>query len=162
MAGFRGFTRRDFLQMAGGSTVAVPFGLHVIEFLQDGSIAVQDHFIPVEKNLPRQWRDALFQRGDKEVWSGAELDSIGMPCGGIAAGQMYVRGDGTLGHWEVFNEHEFIGYGATNYAKRDVLKPVDHSIRLLVHGEGPPKEWPLDKTGFDDISFNGQYPVATV
>ncbi|MCH8980048.1 MAG: hypothetical protein IH945_12520 [Armatimonadetes bacterium] len=143
--------------MATGSAVAVPFGPRVIEFLQDGSIVVQDHFIPVEKNLSREWRESLFLRGTKEVWSGAELDSIGMPCGGIAAGQMYVCGDGTLGHWEVFNEHEFIGYGATNYAKRAVGKPVDHGIRLLVHGEGSPNERALDKTGFDDITFTFSY-----
>ena len=162
MAGFRGFSRRDFLQMAGGSAIAVNASSQVIEFLQDGSIVVQDHFIPVDKNLPQWWRDSLFQRGVKEVWSGAELDSIGMPCGGIAAGQMYLKGDGTLGHWEIFNQHEFLSYGATNYAKRAVSRPVDHSIRLLVHGEGPPKEWPLDRDGFDDIAFNGQYPLATV
>ncbi|MCH7905304.1 MAG: hypothetical protein IH944_12175 [Armatimonadetes bacterium] len=158
MAGFRGFTRRDFLQMAG----TVPLASGVIEFLQDGSIVVQDHFIPVDKNLPKAWRDALFQRGVKEVWSGAELESIGMPCGGIAAGQMYVCGDGTLGHWEVFNEHKFLSYGATNYAKRSVGKPVYHIIGLRIYGEVPLRAWQLNKDGFDHITFNGQYPVATV
>ena len=148
--------------MAGTAGAAVTTRRQILAFLEDGSILVQDHFIPAEKNLPSWWKKALFDRGVKEVWSGAELDSIGMPCGGIAAGQMYLCGDGTLGNWEILNTHEFISYGATNYAKREVKKDVMHGFSLFVGDGAAQKEWKLSKESFQQITFNGQYPVANI
>jgi len=37
--------------------------------------------------------------------------TIGMPCGGIAAGQLYVRGDGTFANWWIANNAYNTGYG---------------------------------------------------
>ena len=70
------------------------------------------HVIPVEKKLSRSDLKRMFNRGEPDVWTGKDLETIGMPVGGIAAGQLYLRGDGTLGQWWIFNKHNFTGYGA--------------------------------------------------
>ncbi|HSW00941.1 MAG TPA: hypothetical protein VLI39_12260 [Sedimentisphaerales bacterium] len=54
------------------------------------------HFVPADKGLPQGFATKLVQRGEPAVWSGEELETIGMPVGGIATGQLYLRGDGTL------------------------------------------------------------------
>jgi uncharacterized protein (DUF608 family) len=151
-------TRRTFLKIAGVAAAATGGPREILAILEDGSIIVQDHHVPAEKGLSEAWKKSLFERGVKEVWSGAELESIGMPCGGIASGQLYLCGDGTLGNWEIFNTHEFLSYGLTNYAKRAVKKQVRHGFTLIVGDVARS----LDKNGFKDVTFNGQYPVATV
>jgi uncharacterized protein (DUF608 family) len=158
-------TRRSFLKLAGmGAAVAGP--RQILAILEDGSMIVQDHRVPVEKGLSPAWVRSLYERGTKEVWKGPELDSIGMPVGGIAAGQLYLCGDGTLGHWEVFNRHEFLSYGATNYAKREIKKDVQHGARVGIvrsTSEGASTEFrALAKGEFKSITFEGQYPIARV
>ena len=152
-------SRRSLLKMAGGAALGLGARRHILAIFEDGSIVVQGQQIPAQKNLGAAWKRSLFERGTKEVWSGDELDSIGMPVGGIAAGQMYLRGDGTLGLWEVFNYHHFLSYGATNYAKRKIDKSVDFGISVNVRGSG---ERELSREGFSDVTFNGTYPTATV
>lgn len=146
------------LKMAGGTTLGLGIPGRVLAIFQDGSIIVQDHRVPADKKLTAAWKKSLTARGTKEVWSGKELDSIGMPIGGIAAGQMYLCGDGTLGCWEIFNKHDFQSYGSTSYAKRDVPKPVEFGFALKVED----KVWNLDKTGFKNVTFEGTHPMAKV
>ena len=57
------------------------------------------HVIPVDKKLSRSDVRRMFNRGQRLAWTGKDLDTIGMPVGGIATGQLYFRGDGTLGLW---------------------------------------------------------------
>ena len=68
------------------------------------------HHIPVDKNLSERWQSSLWDNTVK-VYRGDELKTIGMPCGGIAAGQLYVRGDGTLANWWIANNAYNTGYG---------------------------------------------------
>src|SRR5579862_8346222 len=73
------------------------------------------HHIPADKNLDPSWVAGLFEKGDPKVYRGDELTCIGMPIGGICAGQLYLRGDGTLAEWGVFNVDRFTGYGDNCY-----------------------------------------------
>ena len=146
------------LKMAGSASLGLGFSGRVLALFEDGSIIVQDHKIPADKNLSTDWKAGLTDRGTRDIWSGGELDAIGMPIGGIAAGQLYLCGDGTLGCWEIFNKHEFQSYGSTSYAKRAVPKPVESGFDLRIGN----KSWPLDKSGFSSVTFRGEHPIATV
>ena len=58
--------------------------------------AKENPHIPAEKNLKPGWVESLFEKGRRKVYTGNELMYIGMPCGGIGAGQVEVTGEGTL------------------------------------------------------------------
>ncbi|MCO5297446.1 MAG: non-lysosomal glucosylceramidase [Fimbriimonadaceae bacterium] len=151
-------TRRTMLKAAGSAAVGLGWAGRVLAVMEDGSIVVQQSRIPEQKNLSAAWRNSLVERGTKEVWSGPDLESIGMPVGGIAAGQLYLCGDGTLGWWEIFNHHTFFGYGLTSYAKRAIPKPVKFGFRIECAG----RSWSLDKDGFSNVAFRGEHPIGTV
>ncbi|WP_290710907.1 hypothetical protein, partial [Flavihumibacter sp. CACIAM 22H1] len=68
------------------------------------------HKVPYNKNLPETWKEALWSK-ERKPYKGKELETIGMPVGGIAAGQLYVRGDGTLANWWIANNAYNTGYG---------------------------------------------------
>jgi uncharacterized protein (DUF608 family) len=85
-----------------------------------------------------------------------------MPVGGIGTGQLFLCGDGTLGAWEIFNEHEFVGSGQCNYARRGIRKPVAHGIAVHWEREGEAQARLLDSSGFPDVAFRGEYPVGIV
>lgn len=152
------FTRRTLLKMAGGATISLGMPIKVLGVLADGTLVIQDHRVPADKNLSPEWKRMLTARGEKEVWTGEALDAIGMPAGGIAAGQLYLCGDGSLGCWEIFNDHEFQNQGSYSYAKREIPHPVKFGFVATVRD----KTWTLNKEGFRDIAFKGEYPIATV
>jgi non-lysosomal glucosylceramidase len=151
-------SRRTMIKMAGGVGLGLGFPGRILAVLADGTLVVQDHRVPTEKNLTAEWKQRLYVRGTKEIWSGEALDTIGMPVGGIAAGQLYLCGDGTLGCWEIFNRHEFQDYGETSYTKRAIPHKVDFGFTL----ESAGKSWRLSKGGFQDITFKGEFPLAEV
>jgi len=151
-----GFERRQFLRLTGAQAVALlaagvpamagPFTRGDFQFL-----------VPADKRLTPEWLASLTARGGPTVSRGAELDTIGMPVGGICAGQLYLGGDGSLWHWDIFNKH--IGTNAAHYAKpMKPASPVDQGFALTIGG----RTVPLDRTGFGEVSFRGQYPIATV
>ncbi len=128
------------------------------------------HVIPVDKGVSRAQMERLHERGEPAVYSGDDLFTIGMPVGGIAAGQLYVRGDGTLAVWQIFNKHVFTGYGADCYRTYRPESPVDSGFALYFrdggHAEGRPVNAgysvrPLNKD-FGRVEFEGEYPVAVV
>ena len=45
------------------------------------------HLVPADKKLTRESLQNLYERGNREVYSGKELETIGMPIGGITTGQ---------------------------------------------------------------------------
>ncbi len=91
------------------------------------------------------------------VYRGDELKYIGMPVGGICAGQLYLGGDGRLWCWDIFNQAVKTGDG--HYAKPpEAVSSIEQAFSLTI-GD---KTVPLDKSGFSDVSFLGQYPVGTV
>jgi non-lysosomal glucosylceramidase len=74
------------------------------------------HLVPLDKGLGAGWRTALYDTS-RRPFTGNDLSTIGMPCGGIAAGQLYVRGDGTLAGWWIANNAYNTGYGVKNLTK---------------------------------------------
>jgi uncharacterized protein (DUF608 family) len=133
------------------------------------------HLVPVDKNLSAEWKKALWSN-ERIVYTGKELTTIGMPCGGIGAGQLYVRGDGTLANWWICNNAYNTGYGIDTllnfntplgpwkvcYQTFTPLSYIGQGFSITYSAKGKKVTRPLDKTGFDAISFTGEYPIATI
>jgi uncharacterized protein (DUF608 family) len=152
-------SRRDFLAAGAGA-----LALSLVE--SHGRAAEPKagmHHIPEDKNLSKEWLDALYAKGKPKVYKGDELTTIGMPIGGICAGQLYLRGDGTLAEWDIFNHDHFTGYGDTCYRTYTPPAPVQQGFGVWVKpqdGEGRFKA--LDKKDFPQVEFVGEFPIGTV
>jgi uncharacterized protein (DUF608 family) len=140
----------------------------------DGGIAV-DHHVPALKNLDPGWLRELYARGTRTAFSGTALDTLGMPCGGICSGQVYVRGDGTLAHWWIANDAYDTGPGLMQqiatvqgtyeqgYHTFRPFSPLQQGFAIETrNADGAVQLRRLDREGFDDIEFFGEYPVATI
>ncbi len=119
------------------------------------------HLVPADKKLSQDAVQRLFARGRREVYSGEELETIGMPVGGIATGQLYLRGDGTLGLWQIFNKHIFSGYGLECYRTYKPDSPVDSGFAVIAKQGGKTFAKTLDRD-FGAVEFAGEYPVGIV
>ena len=133
------------------------------------------HHVPENKNLPASWKTSLYNN-QKKVFKGDELLTIGMPCGGIAAGQLYVRGDGTLANWWIYNNAYNTGYGIDSlthfntalgpwtvcYNTFEPKSYIDQGFNIKIKQDGKTTSANLDKKDFDDMSFVGEYPIATI
>jgi len=109
------------------------------------------------------WLAALTQRGERKVYRGPELETIGMPCGGIAAGQLYVRGDGTLAQWWIANNVPNTGFGDRCYRTYRPPSPLAQGFAVRAAAEGGrPVVRRLSQDDFDAIEFIGEYPIAEV
>src|SRR5579862_9403168 len=150
-------SRRTMLKMAGGATIAGAIPRRIVAVMENGAVVAKDNLIPADKNLSAEWKASLYARGEKEVWSREALDAIGMPIGGIATGQLYLCGDGSLGCWEIFNHHVFQDYGDTSYAKRVVPHSVEFGFSIGIGGKSV-------RLGRQDceVTFNGEYPIGTM
>jgi len=127
--------------------------------------AAVEHPIPAPKHLPGHWLADLAQRGQPQVWRGDDLTWIGMPVGGIGAGQLLLCGDGRLGCWEIFNRYTFRGTGRDSYLMLRPEHPVDSGLAVILYpraGEKPTRAVPLSAVGFADVAFRGEYPIGTV
>ena len=159
-AGERDGSRRNFLKKAAMLPAALVAS-------QSGSAAAPKR-PPIRPGEPgpkadATWMARLRDRGERKVYRGEELETIGMPCGGIAAGQLYVRGDGTLAQWWIANNCKFTGYGRSNYRMYRPPSPIDQGFTVRVEPEGGKAvERPLSRDGFDAISFIGEYPIAEI
>ena len=122
----------------------------------------KDHLVPGEKKLPGSWVKALYEPGAERVYRGEELKPIGMPVGGIAAGQMYLGGDGRLLHWAVFNKHVNTGYGSRCYRLWEPEARVGQGFAVRVARAGKAVVRRLDGTGVRDVRFVGEYPIGRV
>ena len=119
---------------------------------------------------------ALADRGQPTQWSGAGLAHIGMPVGGITAGQLYLGGDGRLWWWDIDNGPNLPAPGVGDGGGPHYVTPVSYldsgtytarfrqgfAIRAVSGGQTVTKA--LDSTGFDPagIVFTGRYPMAKV
>jgi uncharacterized protein (DUF608 family) len=117
--------------------------------------------VPADKKLSPQWVRSLFERGAPTVYRGDDLKYIGMPIGGLCAGQLYLGGDGTLWQWDIFNQDLHTGDG--HYAHPvDPTSPVYQGFTLTVTQNNQSADRTLDRKGFPDVSFCGQYPIGQV
>jgi len=152
--------RRNFMKIAGAGSVAL-----LASKLQAmaGPFENSDFekLVPADKKLSPEWIKSLYERGTPQVYKGAELKYIGMPVGGICSGQLYLGGDGKLWNWDIFNKH--IGTGDKHYAHPvEPASPVEQGFALKMTVNGKTETKTLDKTGFEDISFRGEYPIGKV
>lgn len=156
--------RREFLAVGGAAGLAVGLG----DWAR-AEVGVAPPLIPEDKGITPEMIAALKKRGERRVYRGLQRFGIGMPCGGIAAGQLYVLGDGTLGGWHVDGRLNNTGWGADNYKMRVQPRELLQGFTLLVDGikpDGKGTEVRLadreNGGNVDDIEFVGEYPVAEV
>ena len=146
-----------------------------IVFVSFSQAVDPSHHVPENKNLPASWKASLYNN-QRKVFKGDELLTIGMPCGGIAAGQLYVRGDGTLANWWIYNNAYNTGYGIDSltqfnaalgpwtvcYKTFEPKSYVDQGFAIKIRQDGKVVNANLNKQDFDDISFVGEYPIAAI
>ncbi len=152
-----------FLRVAGISIMLLSLGWPGwVAVAAEMSVGSPSHFVPQDKQLDAEWVRSLSARGVPQAFRNEELKFIGMPVGGIGAGQLYLCGDGSLGCWELFNRHKYRGTGERNYAGRIPDKPVDQGFALIIEQEGRRTARCLNRAGFAEVAFTGEYPVGRV
>ncbi len=127
--------------------------------------------IPVVKDFDKDFVTSLDKRGEPIIYTrenSSNFEYIGMPISGIATGQLYMGGDGQLWFWDIFNHTKSMGdyKGEEVYQypyKRSAgeikgVNNVDQGFAIEIDG----KRWNLNRSGFKDIAFRGEYPVAKV
>src|SRR5579862_6901794 len=170
-----GIDRRDFLALSSIGLIGASGLAESRAEAQAGSGTIPDHYVPADKHLTPERVKALFARGERKVFRGSELRTIGMPCGGVAAGQLYVRGDGTLAYWWIANNaHNSavfwtiptdLGDFPAGYATYRPPSPIAQGFAVKavpVKGMAQAVVRKLDASSFDQIGFVGEYPVATI
>ncbi|MGA2035802.1 MAG: GH116 family glycosyl-hydrolase [Thermoguttaceae bacterium] len=155
-----GLNRRQFAGILGAGAAAALGGASTI---MAGPFEKADFErpAPADKKLSPQWIRSLYARGKRTLYRGAELEKIGMPIGGICAGQLYLGGDGRLWRWDLFNRH--LGTGDGNYAhppKPDF--PLQQGFAIRTAQAGKTSVRGLDRSGFSEITFCGEYPLGMV
>ena len=121
-------------------------------------------YVPTEKKLDPQWLESLMARGERKAYGGKELKYLAMPCGGIGAGELNIRGDGHLATWCIFNEVQFGNADGAHYLRPPVEdQRLEHGFAISVRPAGQAASvFRLNSTDFDDIHFIGEYPIATL
>jgi non-lysosomal glucosylceramidase len=130
---------------------------------------------PTQKNFDPAWIQSLGQRGEATVYTkenSKNFSTIGVPVGGIGAGELYLSGDGKLWLWDIFNtltvDNFQIEQGHAYIEPHTPGKP-DHFSNVLSQGfvlqttSGDKTDTrSIDKDGFSDVKFRGQYPICYV
>ena len=129
----RGPNRRNFLTALGAGSLAILTSKLPVMAGPFTAPDFEKRAPPADKKLDSSWVKSLYDRGNPTLYRGADLRYIGMPVGGIAAGQLYLGGDGGLWHWDIFNQP--IATGEGHYcAAADAAGPV--GAELLRQGGG--------------------------
>lgn len=170
-------SRRNFLKAGMLSAAGLTFSGFPVMAGPFSAADVANHLIPADKKLSAQWLASLTQRGVAEVFKGAELKYIGMPIGGMGCGQLYLGGDGKLWLWDIFKSNYYRvpnpgnkilafpmgGHYAEPVAQGDpysVQNGVDLTQGFLIRTQAGTKT--LDRQGFADVQFRGEYPIGKV
>jgi uncharacterized protein (DUF608 family) len=159
--------RREFLRTVGLGAAAAPFlmaGAQVVA----GPFEAGDFekLVPSDKKLSAAWLRSLVERGEPTTYRGSATAKIGMPIGGLCAGQLYLGGDGQLWHWDVFNLPQTPDFGAgdgPHYAKPlKPTSPLEQGFAIEVRKGDQKITRKLNREGFPGVSFQGQYPIGRV
>ncbi|MBI5832592.1 MAG: hypothetical protein HZB16_09845 [Armatimonadetes bacterium] len=142
-------SRREFL---GASAAVIPLAALASgqPAYAQSALPADNHLVPEDKGLRPEWVRGLRAKGQPEWYRGDELDRIGMPCGGIGCGQLYLRGDGSLTSWRIFNR------------PTGPQPDVEQGFALLITGRDGTVARPLARRGFDGVTFRGEYPIGRV
>jgi non-lysosomal glucosylceramidase len=154
-------SRRSFLKALGWGAAAIAGARPLTG--QASDTAGWEKLVPVAKNQSPEWIQSLFTRGARTVYRGAELEKIGMPIGGICTGQVYLGGDGKLWLWDIFNQYVNTNCWGPHYP--NPLKPsypIEQGFAVRIHAANKFVIRTLDRAGFSDISFIGEYPIGFV
>ena len=180
-----GTNRRSFLKGSLG-VATLPLLLKVPGVMAgpfDTEAGEYPHLIPADKKLSAEWVRSLFERREPEIYTGDQLNYIGMPIGGIGCGQLYLGGDGRLWHWDIFksnykrdnslfgrklNESFYLGsHYQSPVAFRETYSPwngadVEQGFALRIKTGGREIVKRLDSTNFPDVEFRGEYPIGKI
>src|SRR5207245_10967760 len=111
-----------------------------------------EKWVPADKKLHPDWVKSLSERGTPTVYRGADLEKIGMPVGGIGAGQLYLGGDGRLWQWDIFNQHN--GTGDSHYAEtQPPASPLEQGFAVHIAAGGTKQTSTLERCGFADVTI---------
>ncbi|WP_425397002.1 GH116 family glycosyl hydrolase [Aeoliella sp.] len=152
-------SRRGFL-----ATGSAAMGLVAGPFSQQSFAAEQGapHEVPADKQLAPDWLQSLSTRGKPRVYQGETNQRVGMPVGGVAAGQLYVTGDGTLDCWWIHNRWNKTGR-RDNYQRPLSGRKLRQGYAVRVRREGAKQQVrTLDRRGYPEVQFIGQYPINRV
>ncbi|GMV99768.1 MAG: hypothetical protein AMXMBFR84_09070 [Candidatus Hydrogenedentota bacterium] len=139
-------TRRSFLKAAGATAGGATLLL--------GSAAAES----TEPNdALAAWNASLLDRGDRKVFRGVELDHIAFPLGGIGAGQVYLKGDGSLNPWQIVNNFNVnANVAGSFFGIRVQQKDSNPVARVLQQGANTPGP------GVTAVEFAGEFPLASL
>lgn len=162
-----GVSRRGFIRLVGLGTAAACFAERPV-FAGPFEKEELSVLVPRDKKLRPEWIRSLYKRGAPEWYRGRELDFVGMPVGGVACGQLYLGGDGKLWYWDIFKSATATDganavWAGPHYA--NPLKPdsaVEHGAVIRIRDGERVTMHTLDRQGFPDAAFRGEYPVGRV
>ena len=131
--------------------------------------------VPTIKTFEDDWIATLYDRGEPMVYTkenSNNFEFIGMPIGGIGAGQLYLGGDGTLWFWDIFNTNKKIGdvkgvaaYQYPYMRKEEGqfgTKKIEQGFAVRITNSVARTTKALDRSDIDHIAFLGQYPIGNV
>ncbi len=164
-----GMPRREFVKLLGAGAAAAMTrqAMPVMAGPFPGGNKYLE-VIPEDKRLDPAWVRSLYERGEKQTYTGDSLRFIGMPVGGIGAGCVYLGGDGRLWLWDIFNQHHGRGLLSRGHSGETYLNPLEQVQRfeqgfeLRIEQGDQSQRRPLDREGFSHITFDGRYPVGNV
>lgn len=137
---------------------------HGVEAMLRSAHLAQASLIPAEKGLSPAWFRGLRARGKPTVLRGDQLRWIGMPVGGLCAGQVYLSGDGNLWHWDVFSpqmssDYTFSSRGGHYAEPMEVRSPFEQRFGIQLEGHGI---LALDRETMRGVEFENRYPIGRV
>ncbi|MCL4691325.1 MAG: twin-arginine translocation signal domain-containing protein [Candidatus Hydrogenedentes bacterium] len=137
-------------------------GLNRREFIKTAAVAAGAASFLVGKSGAAtpdltEWNASLLDQQERRIYRGDELKHIAMPLGGFGAGQVYLRGDGTLNPWQIVNNFNTnANVPGSFFAVRAKTADGSTTCRLL-QSEAAGGAEPVAS-----IDFSGEYPFAWV